>query len=135
MVRVITPLSTFQIYYGSLFYWWRKLEDPEKTTDMPQFYDNFYHIMLYTSPWSRFELTILVVIGIDCTGSCKSNNHMITTTTTLHCFLVYLLVITDQYIKVIILEQALIPTAFNSNNSNITYIFGLKTITKIKNSE
>jgi hypothetical protein len=28
----------------------------------------------------RFELTTLVVIGTDCTDSCKSNNHMIMTT-------------------------------------------------------
>ena len=27
------------------------------------------------------EITTLVVIGTDCTGSCKSNYHMITTTT------------------------------------------------------
>ena len=39
-----------------------------------------YHIMLYTSPWSRFKLTTSVVIGTDCLGSCKSNYHMITTT-------------------------------------------------------
>ena len=32
-----------------------------------------YHIMLYTSLWSRFELTTSVVIGTDCIGSCKSN--------------------------------------------------------------
>jgi hypothetical protein len=31
--------------------------------------------------WVGFELTILVVIGTDCTGSCKSNYHTITTTT------------------------------------------------------
>jgi hypothetical protein len=30
-----------------------------------------------------FELTMLVVIGTDCTGSCKSNYHMITTRTAL----------------------------------------------------
>jgi hypothetical protein len=36
--------------------------------------------MLYTSPWSRFELTS-VVIGTDCIGSCKSNYHAITDTT------------------------------------------------------
>jgi hypothetical protein len=36
----------------------------------------------YTSPWAAFELTTLVVIGNDCTGSCKSNYHMITTTVT-----------------------------------------------------
>jgi hypothetical protein len=28
-----------------------------------------YHIMLYTSPWSRFELTTSVVIGTDCKSS------------------------------------------------------------------
>jgi hypothetical protein len=36
----------------------------------------------YTSPLSGFDLTTLVVIGTDCTGSCKSNFRMITTTTT-----------------------------------------------------
>ena len=39
------------------------------------------HIMLYTSLWSRFELTTLVVIGTGCIGSCKSNYHTITVTT------------------------------------------------------
>jgi hypothetical protein len=37
-----------------------------------------YHIM-YTSSWSGFELT-LVVIGTDCIGSCKSNYRTIMTT-------------------------------------------------------
>jgi hypothetical protein len=35
----------------------------------------------YTSPWVGFKFTRLVVIGTDCTGSCKSNYHTITTTT------------------------------------------------------
>ena len=35
----------------------------------------------YTSPWAGFELKPLVVIGTDCTGSCKSNYHTITTPT------------------------------------------------------
>jgi len=33
--------------------------------------DKLYHKMLYTSPWSRFELTTSVVIGTDCKGICK----------------------------------------------------------------
>ena len=35
----------------------------------------------YTSPWSRFELTTLVVIGADCKMYCLSNYHAIMTTT------------------------------------------------------
>ena len=37
--------------------------------------------IMYISPWMGFEHTILVVIGTDCTGSCKSNYHMISTMT------------------------------------------------------
>jgi hypothetical protein len=50
-----------------------------KTTNLSQVTDKLYHIMLYTSPWSRLKLTTSVVIGTDCIGRCKSNYHKIKT--------------------------------------------------------
>ena len=79
-----------------------------KTTDLSQVTDKLYHIMLYTSPLSRFDLTTYVVIGTDCIGSCKSNNHTITTTTTLKrlsfSVVLYTLLWTTQYISNIMIQ-------------------------------
>ena len=51
--------------------------------------DKLCHIMLYRVhlSWAGFELTMLVVIGTDCIGSCKSKYHTIATKTapTLKC--------------------------------------------------
>jgi len=69
----LTPLSTLiQLYRGGHLYWWRKPEYSDKATNLSQVTD----CIEYTSLWAGFELTTLVVIGTDCTGSCKSNYHM-----------------------------------------------------------
>jgi hypothetical protein len=71
------------ISWWSVFLW-RKPEYTEKTTNLSYVTDKLSHIMLYrvNLAWAGLELITLVVIGIDCICSCKSNYHTILTTTT-----------------------------------------------------
>jgi hypothetical protein len=59
LVYIYIYISIFQLYHGGQFYWRRKLEDPEKTTDLPQFTDKFYHIMVHSE---IYVITILTSI-------------------------------------------------------------------------
>jgi hypothetical protein len=61
------PLSTIiQLYRDGKFYWWRKPEYPENTTDLLQVAD---------------KLRTLMVVETDYIDSCKSNYNTRSTTT------------------------------------------------------
>jgi hypothetical protein len=70
----LTPLSTiFQLCRGDQFCWWRKLEYPEKTTDLTQVTDKLYHTMLYRVHFATSRAQTRNVSGV---------HHTITTALT-----------------------------------------------------
>ena len=75
--RCLTPLSTiFQLYCGSQFYWWTKSEYRSKPPVTSHLQTLSHYVVLSTPCLSG------VRTHTDCIGSCKSNYHTITTTTT-----------------------------------------------------
>ena len=74
----LMPLSTiFQLCCGCQFYCGGNQRTRRKPLTCRKSLTNFHHIMLYRVHlvMNKTQTHNLVVIGTDCTGSCKSNYH------------------------------------------------------------
>ena len=126
-----TLLAIFQLYRGGQFYSWRKSECPKKIPDILQDINKTLitsFCVEYTSPWAIFYLTTFLIIGTDCTGSCKSNYHTIMTTMApynnyLPCICVYLTSICHLFhYKFIILIKNWSHFLFGSWRNNLNQV-------------
>ena len=77
--------NKFQLYRGAQFYWWVNqstgVKPPTCHKALTIFITMLYRVHLAIS---GIQTHNVVVIGTDCTGSCKSNYHMITATMALN---------------------------------------------------
>ena len=82
-----TPLSTIFSYIVAVSF----IVLPGENRRLPKVTDKLCYIMLHRVHFVLvgFESTTLVVIGTDCTGSCKSNYHTITTKTVPYCIMLF----------------------------------------------
>ena len=72
-------LQQFTVFNNISTMSWRSVLLVEKTSDLSLKTQTLSHKTIeYTSPWTGFVLTTLVVISTDCTGSCKFNYRTIT---------------------------------------------------------
>ena len=87
--------TTFSYIVAVSFIGGGKPECREKTTDLSQVTDKLYHIKLYRVYHIMNEARThnLVVIGNDCTGSCKSSYHTIMPSAALLLYLLYYMVL------------------------------------------